>query len=124
MIFGYKILHLYLVDDGNYRQICVECLKVICNSLGLNTLNESGIIRDCVCLHESGLSSNWNDIQSGSNHRQSKERTGNAGKSANVADATSVMRPDTFYFGTLLFYFKYTSELRISENLTGTAVSM
>ena len=27
-------------------------------------------------------------------HRQSKEWTGNAGKSANVADATSVIRPD------------------------------
>ena len=34
-------------------------------------------------------------------HRQSKEWTGNAGKIANVADATSVMRPDTLYFGTL-----------------------
>ena len=34
-------------------------------------------------------------------HRQSKGWTGNADKVANVADATSVMRPDTLYFGTL-----------------------
>ena len=33
-------------------------------------------------------------------HRQSKEWTGNAGKIANVADATSVIWPDTLYFGT------------------------
>ena len=34
-------------------------------------------------------------------HRPSKEWTGNAGKSANVADATSVIWSDTLYFGTL-----------------------
>ena len=44
-------------------------------------------------------------------HRQSKEWTGNAGKIANVADATSVIRPDTFYFGTLLLHFKYIAGL-------------
>ena len=49
----------------------------------------------------------------GSNHRQSKEWTGNAGKIANVADATSVMRPDTLYFGTLYLHFKYISGLCI-----------
>ena len=30
-----------------------------------------------------------------------KERTGNVGQSCNVADATSVIRPDTLYFGIL-----------------------
>ncbi len=34
-------------------------------------------------------------------HRQSKEWTGNVGKSANAADVTSVIRPDMLYFGTL-----------------------
>ena len=34
-------------------------------------------------------------------HRQSKEWTGNAGLSPNVADATSVIRSDTLYFGIL-----------------------
>ena len=34
-------------------------------------------------------------------HRQSKEWTGNVGKIANVADATSVIWPDTLYFVTL-----------------------
>ena len=46
-------------------------------------------------------------------HRQSKEWTGNAGKIANVADGTSVMRPDTLYFGTLYLHFKYISRLCI-----------
>ena len=46
-------------------------------------------------------------------HRQSKEWTGNAGKIANVADATSVMRPDTPYFGTLYLHFKNISRLCI-----------
>ena len=46
-------------------------------------------------------------------HRQSKERTGNAGKIANVTDATSVMRPGTLYFGTLCLHFKYISRLCI-----------
>ena len=48
-------------------------------------------------------------------HRQSKEWTGNAGKIANVADATSVMRPDTLYFGTLYLHFKYISRLCICK---------
>ena len=34
-------------------------------------------------------------------HRQSKEWIGNAGKSTNVADATSVIRPNMLYIGTL-----------------------
>ena len=34
-------------------------------------------------------------------NRKSKKWTGNAGCSANVADATSVIRPDTLNFGTL-----------------------
>lgn len=34
-------------------------------------------------------------------HRQSKEWTGNVGKNVNVAVATSVLRHDTLYFGTL-----------------------
>ena len=46
-------------------------------------------------------------------HRQSKEWTGNTGKIANVADATSVMRPDMLYFGTRYLYFKYISRLCI-----------
>ena len=44
-------------------------------------------------------------------HRQSKEWTGNAGKNAHVADATSVMRPNTLYFGTL-----YLSTLNSTTN--------
>ena len=40
----------------------------------------------------------WHCVQK---HRQSKEWTGNAGKNANVADATSVIWPDMLYFGTL-----------------------
>ena len=44
-------------------------------------------------------------------HRQSKEWTGNAGKIANVADATSVIRSDILYFGTLLLHFKYIAGL-------------
>ena len=51
--------------------------------------------------------------QSAYNHRQSKEWTGNANKIANVADATSVMRSDTLYFGTLYLHFKYISRLCI-----------
>ena len=51
--------------------------------------------------------------QSAYNHRQSKEWTGNANKIANVADATSVMRSDTLYFGTLYLHFKYISSLCI-----------
>ena len=46
-------------------------------------------------------------------HRQSKEWTGNAGKIANVADATSVIRADTLYFGTLYLHFKCISRLCI-----------
>ena len=42
-----------------------------------------------------------------------KEWTGNGGKIANIADATSVMRPDTLYFGTLYLHFKYISRLFI-----------
>ena len=42
-----------------------------------------------------------------SDHRQSKEWTGNAGKIANVADATSVIWPDTLHFRTLYLQFKY-----------------
>ena len=42
-----------------------------------------------------------------SNHRQSMEWIGNVGKIANVADTTSVMRPDTLYFGTVYLNFKY-----------------
>ena len=48
-----------------------------------------------------------------SDHRQSKEWTGNAGKIANVADATSVIRADTLYFGTLYLHFKCISRLCI-----------
>ena len=44
-------------------------------------------------------------------HRQSKEWNGNAGKIANVADGTSVIRPDTLYFGTLYLHFQYISRL-------------
>ena len=46
-------------------------------------------------------------------HRQSKVWTGNADKIVNVADATSVMRPDTFYFETLYLHFKYILRLCI-----------
>ena len=35
------------------------------------------------------------------NHRQSKEWTGNADHSANIADASSVILPDTLCFRTL-----------------------
>ena len=47
------------------------------------------------------------------NHRQSKEWIGNVGKIANVGDATSVMRPDTLYFGIPYLHFKYISRLCI-----------
>ena len=40
-------------------------------------------------------------MTSNSDHRQSKEWTGNAGKIANVADATFVIRPDTLYSGRI-----------------------
>ena len=57
-------------------------------------------------------------------HRQSKEWTGNAGKIVNVADATSVMRPDTLYFGTLYLHFKYILRLCIYKFYTRAAMSM
>ena len=60
-----------------------------------------------ICQHTFGLSC-WATVAHGTyEHRQSKEWTRNAGKIANVADATSVMRPDTLYFGTLYLHFKY-----------------
>ena len=43
----------------------------------------------------------------------SQEWTGDVGKIVNVADATSVMRPNTLYFGTLYLHFKYISRLCI-----------
>ena len=49
------------------------------------------------------------------NQRQSKEWTGKAGKIANVADDTSVVRPDTLYFETLYLLFKYISRLCIHK---------
>ena len=54
-----------------------------------------------------------NNFRTKTEYRQLKEWTGNAGKIANVADATSVMRPDTLYFGTLYLKFKYVSRLCI-----------
>ena len=57
-------------------------------------------------------------------HRQSKEWTGNAGKIANVADATSVMQPDALYFRTLYLHFNYISKLCIYTFQARAAMSM
>ena len=51
----------------------------------------------------------------GFNRRQSKEVTIRAGKTFNVFDghATSLIQPDTLYFGILLLYSKYISGLLV-----------
>ena len=55
----------------------------------------------CLCmLTKSHFSQNWLLFK----HRQSKEWTGNAGKIANVADATSVIWPDMLYCGYALLW--------------------